>query len=126
MQNFVKELAPWVRISQLLSTALANAMVKFDVTDPSYHFQIVVPERALRSEVVLNAIFAISALHLNRTSQRDALQVSGTSADAFLADVYHTKCIGMLIALINEEASVTNDDVLVAAVILRKFEEMHG
>lgn len=46
--------------------------------------------------------------------------------DAVLAEVYHTRCVGMLISLINEETSATNEDVLAAAVILRKFEEMNG
>ncbi len=105
---------------------LLSLMVKFDVTDPSGHFRVVVPERALQSEVVLDAVLAISALHLNSALPKNALHHPGTRVDPVLADVYHTKCIGMLITLINEEESATNDDVLAAAVILRKFEEMRG
>ncbi|KAK3192171.1 hypothetical protein K4F52_001800 [Lecanicillium sp. MT-2017a] len=109
IQNFVKELASW-----------------FDVTDPSDHFRVVVPERALQSKVVLNALLAISALHFNSTLPKNTTQDARIRVDPVLADVYHTECIGMLITLINEEESATNDDVLAAAVILRKFEEMRG
>lgn len=101
-------------------------MAKFDVTDPSGHFRVVVPERALQSEVVLDAVLAISALHCNSTLSTNTRTQPETRIDSVLADVYHTKCIGRLIALINEEESATNDDVLAAAVILRKFEEMRG
>lgn len=99
-------------------------MIKFDVTNPYDHFRVVVPERAQRSEVILNAVLAISSLHHN--SALSAQDESARRVDPVLADVYHTKCIGMLITLINEELSATNDDVLAAAVILRKFEEMRG
>ncbi|OAP54585.1 hypothetical protein AYL99_11033 [Fonsecaea erecta] len=109
LRHFVKELSPW-----------------FDVTDPTDHFRVVVPELAMVSEVVLNAIFAISALHLGGVPEKDTIEGYEVPVDAVLAEVYHTRCIGMLISLINEETSNTNDDVLTAAVILRKFEEMRG
>lgn len=105
---------------------MLSISAQFDVTDPSDHFRVVVPERALQSKVVLNALLAISALHLNSTLPKNTTQDAGIRIDPVLADVYHTECIGMLITLINEEESATNDDVLAAAVILRKFEEMRG
>ncbi|KIW25177.1 uncharacterized protein PV07_10837 [Cladophialophora immunda] len=109
LQHFAKELACW-----------------FDVTDPYGYFQVVVPERAFESEVLLNAIFAIAALHLNRSPRKESVEGSSLPVDTVLAEVYHTRCVGMLISLITDENLATTEDVLAAAVILRKFEEMNG
>ncbi|OQU96076.1 Fungal Zn2-Cys6 binuclear cluster domain-containing protein [Cladophialophora immunda] len=105
-RHYVENLAPW-----------------FDVTDPRRHFQIHVPERALESDVLLDAIFALSALNIGRLHPTETTQ--RVDVDPVLSEVYHTRCIGKLISLMNDKDTAIDEDVLSAAVILRKFEEMN-
>ncbi|OAP58668.1 hypothetical protein AYL99_07758 [Fonsecaea erecta] len=106
-RHYVENLAPW-----------------FDVTDPQQHFQIHVPERALESNVLLDAILALSALNIGRLPRTELTQY--VDVDPVLSEVYHTRCIGKLISLMNDKETAFDEDVLSAAVILRKFEEMNG
>lgn len=101
---------------------LTRGFRQFDVTDLSRHFQITVPTRALSSAVLLNAVLACSSLHLC-CLQSNVLEVE---SNLDLAELYHGKCVALLIPLMGDELSATNDDVLAAAVILRKFEELSG
>lgn len=95
-------------------TELANK--QFDVTDAHRHFELQVPKRATKCEVLFNAILALSALHLSRVS----------AFDPSIAEAYHSRCNSLLIPLLNDAHSVTDESVLATVVILRKYEEMNG
>ncbi|OAG38744.1 hypothetical protein AYO21_07097 [Fonsecaea monophora] len=103
LRHFCQTLAPWHRHT------------KFDVTDSNRHFQLEVPKRASNCEVLMNAIFALSALHLSRVS----------SLRPSIAEEYHSRCNIQLIPLLNDERCVSNDNVLATVVILRKYEELN-
>ncbi|KAM5358508.1 hypothetical protein ACJZ2D_015233 [Fusarium nematophilum] len=88
---------------------------QFDVTDANRHFQLEVTKRASKCQVLLNAIFALAALHLCRTC----------SFDASVADKYHSRCNSMLDSLLSSEQSVADENLLATVVVLRKYEEMN-
>jgi len=84
-----------------------------------------VPERALQSDVLRDAILALSALNIGRLPPREE-PTQRVDVDPVLSEVYHTRCIGKLISLMNDKETAIDEDVLSAAVILVKFEEMNG
>lgn len=78
-------------------------------------FETVVPSRAGRCRVLLNAIFALSAKHLAHTS----------SYDPYASDRYHQECLSVLIPILSHEHHTMSDENLFAAtIILRVWEEM--
>ncbi|KAJ5964962.1 transcriptional regulator family: Fungal Specific TF [Penicillium vulpinum] len=96
LQHFVDKVAPF-----------------FDCTDRQQHFAIHIPYRARRCETLFNAILAMSARHLNRT----------TAFDPFVSDHYYQACLEKLIPALNDHGVTMDDDLLAATVILRLLEE---
>ncbi|KZN90235.1 hypothetical protein EN45_003510 [Penicillium chrysogenum] len=96
LQHFVEKVAPF-----------------FDCTDRQQHFAIHIPYRARRCETLFNAILAMSARHLNRT----------TGFDPFVSDHYYQACLAKLIPALNDHGVTMDDDLLSATVILRLLEE---
>lgn len=99
MRNFVENLAP-----------------SLDLCDPDKHFALVVPHRAATSPILLNAIFACSAVHLSRVSD----------FDLYTSDRYYQECLKHLIPMLNDSAAVMDENLLAATVILRYLEEVQG
>lgn len=86
-----------------------------DVCDLCQSFETVVPPRAGRCKVLLNAIFALAAKHLAHT----------TSYDPYASDRYHQECLNVLIPILSHEQHTLSDENLFAAtIILRVWEEM--
>lgn len=86
-----------------------------DVCDLCQSFETVVPPRAGRCKVLLNAIFALSAKHLAHT----------TNYDPYASDRYHQECLNVLIPILAHEHHTLSDENLFAAtIILRVWEEM--
>ncbi|KAG0161422.1 hypothetical protein PDIDSM_8956 [Penicillium digitatum] len=96
LQHFVEKVAPF-----------------FDCTDGQRHFAIHIPNRARRCETLFNAILAMSARHLNRT----------TNFDPFESDRYYQACLEKLIPALDDHGVTMDDDLLAATVILRLLEE---
>ncbi|KAJ5989767.1 hypothetical protein N7499_010300 [Penicillium canescens] len=96
LQHFVDKIAPF-----------------FDCTDRQQHFAVHIPYRARRCETLFNAILAMSARHLNRT----------TSFDPFASDHYYQACLEKLIPALDDHGVTMDDDLLAATVILRLLEE---
>lgn len=90
--------------------------LKFDCTDRQQHFAIHIPHRARRCETLFNAIMAMSARHLNRTTQ----------FDPFVSDHYYQACLEKLIPALDNHGVTMDDDLLAATVILRLLEEFDG
>lgn len=84
----------------------------FDFCDPARHFARVVPQKARSNGTLANAVLALSARHLSRT----------TTFDAYVADVYYQRCLQQLIPALDNNAQ--EESLLVAAVILRLMEEI--
>jgi hypothetical protein len=130
MRYFIDELACWVcfgPICHILSTSL---LYKFDLCDPERHFAFVVPQRARQCPALLNAIFTASARHLCRLDQYkkgDAVEY----LDKRLADLhietaveYHSRCIEHLVSVSDDPEAVFDENLLVASIILRFYEEV--
>ncbi|KAJ5855371.1 uncharacterized protein N7529_009315 [Penicillium soppii] len=96
LQHFVDKVAPF-----------------FDCTDRQQHFAIHIPHRARRCETLFNAMMAMSARHLNRT----------THFDPFVSDHYYQACLEKLIPALDDHGVTMDDDLLAATVILRLLEE---
>ncbi|CDM27176.1 transcriptional regulator family: Fungal Specific TF [Penicillium roqueforti] len=96
LRHFVEKVAPF-----------------FDCTDRQQHFAIHIPYRARRCETLFNAILAMSARHLNRT----------TGFDPFVSDNYYQACLEKLIPALDDHGVTMDDDLLAATVILRLLEE---
>ncbi|CAI7641858.1 unnamed protein product [Penicillium viridicatum] len=99
--------------ARLLQHFVDNVARFFDCTDRLQHFAIHIPYRARHCETLFNAILAMSARHLNRT----------TAFDPFVSDRYYQACLGKLIPALNDHGVTMDDDLLAATVILRLLEE---
>jgi hypothetical protein len=97
----------------LLRHYISTLGVALDVCDPHRHFSSVVPDLATRSPVLLNAALAASAHHLSRVTDYDPL----------VADMYHERCVELLIPLL-DELSFVPDEIVAATVLLRLYEQM--
>jgi hypothetical protein len=89
-------------------------MLQLDLCDSKQHFQIEVPQRAGTCRILLNAIFALSARHLNRVE----------SYDSFASTRYHQECLKYIIPMLNDTAAVSDESLFAATIILRVLEEM--
>jgi hypothetical protein len=97
----------------LLRHYVSTLGVALDVCDSQRHFSSVVPDLATRSPVLFNAALAASAHHLSRVSSYDPL----------VADMYHERCVELLIPLLDELCYVP-DEIVAATVLLRLYEQM--
>ncbi|KIN05899.1 hypothetical protein OIDMADRAFT_113285 [Oidiodendron maius Zn] len=97
LRHFVQNLATWL-----------------DLCDPLQHFQTDVPQRAATCRILLNAIFALSARHLNRIG----------NYDSFASNRYHQECLKVLIPMLNDTATVLDESIFAATIILRVLEEI--
>ncbi|KAF2405011.1 hypothetical protein EJ06DRAFT_468410, partial [Trichodelitschia bisporula] len=87
-----------------------------DLCDKERHFALVVPCRTAMCPLLLNAIFAVSARHICRVA-------NGTK---YLAERYYDECLNELIPLLSDSASVQDENLLAATIILRFYEEMES
>jgi hypothetical protein len=97
----------------LLRHYISTLGIALDVCDSHRHFSSVVPDLATRSPLLLNAALAASAHHLSRV----------THYDPRVADMYHERCVELLIPLL-DELSFVSDEVVAATVLLRLYEQM--
>lgn len=97
-----------------------------DVCDMCQSFETVVPTRAGRCKVLLNAILALSAKHLAHTT---------TNYDPYASDRYHQACLAVLIPILAQQdehsphqqhhnAPLADENLFAATIILRVWEEM--
>lgn len=95
-----------------------------DVCDLWQSFETVVPPRAGRCKVLLNAIFALSAKHLAHTT---------ANYDPYVSDRYHQACLAVLIPILAQQdetkhhhphTPLADDNLFAATIILRVWEEM--
>ena len=114
MRYFVDELAPGL-----------------DVCDPVGHCTVVVPQRARRCPPLLNAIFTLAAHHLFSLSKYKTtdgiVRYQGVNLHELKASTainYHNASLAYLIPLSADASHVTDENLLMAAVILRYHEEL--
>ncbi|KAK8203410.1 hypothetical protein M8818_005301 [Zalaria obscura] len=92
---------------------ILNRAPLLDVCDPLHHFGRTVPELAIGSPLLLNAILAVGGHHLARTSDYDPS----------VAETYHERCVQLLISLLDSPTTISNE-VVAATVLLRNYEQM--
>ncbi|KUJ06789.1 uncharacterized protein LY89DRAFT_726203 [Mollisia scopiformis] len=100
--------------ARLLRHFVQNLAIWLDLCDPAQHFQVEVPRRAGTCPILLNAIFALSARHLNLTGSYDSLA----------SNRYHQECLKYLIPMLNNTATVSDETLFAATIILRVLEEI--
>lgn len=84
--------------------------------DNERHFAVHVVQRAKKDSTLMNAILALSARQLSRT----------TDFDPYIADAYYQRCFDTLIPALNDNSIAKEDESLLAAtIILRLLEEMN-
>ncbi|KAJ5223916.1 hypothetical protein N7468_008458 [Penicillium chermesinum] len=91
-----------------------NAAQAVDICDPQCHFATVVPQRALQVPLVLKAVLALAARH-------DAIM---NEKGHWEASAYHGECLELLIDALSLPEPTYDDNMLVAVVILRMYEEL--
>jgi len=130
MRYFVDRLSTWVSpiaqtidgigilppIRSLHAADSSAPRSQFDLCDPERHFALIVPQRAALCPTLLNAVFAVSARHLNRIS----------NYDPYAADRYYNKCLNHLQAVVYDTEAILDENLLAATVILRFLEEVDG
>jgi hypothetical protein len=78
------------------------------------HFQVEVPKRAGTCPILLNAIFALAARHLSRIG----------NYDSYASNRYHQECLKYLIPMLNNHATIADETLFAATIILRVLEEI--
>ncbi|TVY14450.1 hypothetical protein LARI1_G007024 [Lachnellula arida] len=115
MRYFIDELACW-----------------FDLCDPERHFALVVPQRSQHCPALLNAIYTASARHLCRLDQyKNKKDDSVEYLEKRLPDLhietaveYHSRSIEHLVAVSHDSEAIFDENLLVASIILRFYEEV--
>ncbi|QSZ35409.1 hypothetical protein DSL72_008279 [Monilinia vaccinii-corymbosi] len=113
LRYFVNELACW-----------------FDLCDPERHFALVVPHRAKQCPALLNAIYTASSRHLCRLGQyrkNGVVEYNGKQLPNLHMETaveYHSKCIEHLVSVSDDIEALYDENLLVASVILRFYEEV--
>lgn len=98
----------------LLRHFVQNLAIWLDLCDPMQHFQVEVPRRAGICPILLNAIFALSARHLSHIG----------NYDSFASNRYHDECLKYLIPMLNNTATISDETLFAATIILRVLEEI--
>jgi hypothetical protein len=78
------------------------------------HFQVEVPRRAGTCPILLNAIFALAARHLSHVG----------NYDSYASARYHQECLKYLIPMLDNTATVSDESLFAASIILRVLEEI--
>lgn len=86
------------------------------MVDDESHFRNHVVQLAKKNSTLMNAILALSARQLSRT----------TEFDPYLADAYYQRCFETLIPSLNDDMAIQEESLLAATVILRLLEEMNS
>ncbi|PYH96553.1 hypothetical protein BO71DRAFT_174657 [Aspergillus ellipticus CBS 707.79] len=113
LRHFIEEISPW-----------------FDHCDDRRHFQLVVPRRAKDCSVIRNALFAVSARHLARLPQYATSngivyhEQRLPNLKKCTAVEYMLKCIPDIMKFPETSDPVDQENIIVATVILRQYEEM--
>ncbi|OGE49906.1 hypothetical protein PENARI_c019G05382 [Penicillium arizonense] len=97
LRHFQKHLAPWL-----------------DACDPLRHFSTDVVERATTSSLLLYACLAVSACHLSRTTN---------TIPADLEDMYHERCISIMLPVLDKSESEIGIDLLISSTVMLRFFE---
>ena len=93
-----------------------KAAAWWDITNSHSIFKEVVPKLALSNSMLMNAIFMISAQHIQRFDP-------SFPARPYM---YHERILQQLIPCLAESGRIGNEATLVAVILLRSFEEFHG
>ncbi|CAO2648601.1 Nn.00g078680.m01.CDS01 [Neocucurbitaria sp. VM-36] len=101
--------------AMLLQHYIENVALFFDMIDHECHFGVHVVQRAKQNSTLMNAILALSARHLSRT----------TDFDPYIADAYYQRCFNTLIPALNDNVAIKEESLLAATIILRLLEEMN-
>lgn len=133
LRYFVDELACWVckSLDEML-LLLTNFLSQFDLCDPERHFALIVPQRAKQCPALLNAIFTASARHLCRLEQyrkNGVVEYNGKRLPNLHMETaveYHSKCIEHLVSVSDDIEALYDENLLVASIILRFYEEVDG
>ncbi|KAF7596493.1 hypothetical protein BBP40_001365 [Aspergillus hancockii] len=121
-----------IRLQAILLRYFAEVIgPRFDLCDNERHFSRLVPQRALSSPTLLNAILTTSARHLTRLQRyRNSAGVVEWQGHPLpnlseeSAVYYHNECIKDLLRLSMDPEQIHNEALLAAAIILRTDEEM--
>jgi hypothetical protein len=95
--------------AMLLQHYIENVALFFDMVDTECHFGVHVVQRAKKNSTLMNAILALSARQLSRT----------TDFDPYIADAYYQRCFDTLIPALNENVAIKEESLLAATIILR-------
>jgi hypothetical protein len=101
--------------AMLLQHYIEDVALFFDMIDPRDHFGVHIVQMAKQNSTLMNAILALSARQLSRT----------TDFDPYIADAYYQRCFDTLIPALNDGVAIKEEPLLAATVILRLLEEMN-
>ncbi|CAN9445146.1 unnamed protein product [Alternaria alternata] len=119
-QTRVRTIRTMMKVLVLLSISnllhyIENVALFFDMVDTRDHFGVHIVQMAKQNSTLMNAILALSARQLSRT----------TDFDPYIADAYYQRCFDTLIPALNDNVTIKEEPLLAATVILRLLEEMN-
>lgn len=89
----------------------------YDLNDLDCGFARVVGREAQKTQLLLNAVLAFAAIHKCRTGQSSLKE---------LGDMYHNRCLRLLIGLRQSDEAIANGTALAATCLLRSYEILAG
>ncbi|KAJ9144616.1 MFS monosaccharide transporter [Pleurostoma richardsiae] len=120
-----------VQESCLVRCFIDNLAAAFDTTDKYRHYVTVIPQRAVYSPILLNAICTASARYLtqirthetpNQVMEYDGVPLPDLNEESAIH--YHNLCISHLMDASTGLLDTCSDDALVAITILRFYEQV--
>ncbi|KAH7156095.1 hypothetical protein EDB81DRAFT_880427 [Dactylonectria macrodidyma] len=102
--------------ANLIRHYIENVSRIFDLCDRERHFSQVVPWRAATCPPLMDAVLALSARWLSRT----------TDFDEYVADRYQQRCLNSMVPMLGDPDALLNEDLFAAIVILRTLEEIEA
>lgn len=105
------------KIARLFHHYIADLSPWYDLSDSTSSFAVAVPRVAVdECPLLFSAVIALSAMHMCKTTAAVARIHRAT------AELYHARCVELLIALDEGDEVLTNGVALAATCLLRSYE----
>lgn len=101
------------KIARLFDHYITDLSKWYDLSDSISTFEVIVPRISLEEPLLFYAIIALSAMHLCKTT---------ASSFRTTAELYHGRCVQLLITIDEDDAVMNGGVALAATCLLRSYE----
>ncbi|KAH6981358.1 hypothetical protein BKA56DRAFT_58227 [Ilyonectria sp. MPI-CAGE-AT-0026] len=105
------------KIARLFDHYISDLSKWYDLSDSISTFEVIVPRISLEEPLLFYAIIALSAMHLCKTT---------ASSFRTTAELYHGRCVQLLITIDEDDAVMSGGVALAATCLLRSYEILNS